>query len=86
MVVWLISGGGISLCQYALHLVAKAMQAGGSPEPVFTPLMSVDLTSCLKIGAGAVGCVFIGGGLRKLGTGMASETFIKYWEGVFYRK
>jgi hypothetical protein len=85
MVVYLVSGAAITTCQYGLHLIVKEL----STDPksvVFSPLLAMTVASAGKIGLGSILCVFFGGGLRKIGTIMASNSWIDYWENVFYHK
>jgi hypothetical protein len=85
LVVYLVSGGAISTCQYGLHLIVKELSTDNSGV-VFSPLLNMSVASALKIGLGSVVGVLMGGVLRKVGTGMTSERWITYWEDIFYSK
>lgn len=84
LVVFLVSGGAVTSCQYGLHLIVKELSSG--QEVPFSPLLNMSIISALKIGFGSSVAVLVGGVLRKVGTGMTSEHWISYWENVFYRK
>jgi len=85
LVVYLVTGGAISTAQYGLHLIVKELNTNDT-NVIFSPLLNMSIVSALKIGAGSIVSVLVGGGLRKLGTGMTNEHWITYWEGIFYRR